>query len=483
MTMNWHKQDFYAQEWEEIDWQQVQKHVRQLQARIVKATQAGRWGKVKALQRLLTRSFSGKALAVKRVTENQGKRTAGVDGITWKTPARKWTEVQKLRQRGYRPQPLRRVYIPKRSNAKKLRPLGIPTLKDRAMQALYKLALEPVAETLADPNSYGFRLRRSTADAIETCFNNLSRRKVAPEWILEGDIQDCFDQISHDWLLDHIPMEKTILQKWLKCGYIEKDAFHTTQAGTPQGGVISPVLANMTLDGMERELRQRFRHKRGVVPSTGVMLVRYADDFIITARSRTLLEEQIKPFVEQFLAERGLKLSPEKTVITHIEEGFDFLGQNVRRYNGKLIIKPSKKNTQAFLDKVKKLIREQRMAPAGNLVDQLNRVIQGWANYHRHICATQTYHRVDYVIFWWLWRWAKRRHPHKGAHWVRKKYFKTVGTYKWVFSGEIKNPLAPPQAVHLKYAQSTRIRRHKKIRAQANPYDPQWDVYFERRLA
>ncbi|RPI27176.1 MAG: group II intron reverse transcriptase/maturase, partial [Chloroflexota bacterium] len=164
---NWHKQDFYAQQWDEIDWRQVQKRVRQLQARIVKATQAGRWGKVKALQRLLTRSFCGKALAVKRVTENQGQRTAGVDGVTWNTPARKWTAVQNLRQRGYRPKPLRRVYIPKSSNPNKLRPLGIPTMKDRAMQALYLLALDPISECLADPNSYGFRLKRSTADAIE----------------------------------------------------------------------------------------------------------------------------------------------------------------------------------------------------------------------------------------------------------------------------------------------------------------------------
>jgi len=264
---------------------------------------------------------------------------------------------------------------------------------------------------------------------------------------------------------------------------MEKDAFHTTETGTPQGGVISPVLANMTLDGLERELRKRFRPQDNSKPSTGVNLVRFADDFIISARSREMLENEIRPFVADFMQQRGLELSPEKTLITHIDDGFDFLGQNVRRYNGKLIIKPSKKNTQAFLDKARKIIRGQRMAPAGNLVDQLNRVIQGWANYHRHICATQTYHRVDHIVFWWLWRWAKRRHPHKGAHWVKKKYFKTVGTYNWVFSGEFKNAAGRTQPVHLKYAQSTHIRRHRKIQAAANPYDPQWDVYFERRYA
>jgi RNA-directed DNA polymerase len=479
--MNWQKQERYAQQWEEIDWRQVQQNVRRLQARIVKATQAGRWGKVKALQRLLTRSFSGKALAVKRVTENQGKRTAGVDGIVWDTPARKWTATQNLRQRGYRPKPLRRVYIPKSSNRQKLRPLGIPTMKDRAMQALYLLALDPVSECTADPNSYGFRQKRSTADAIEQCFKVYRRREGAPEWVLEGDIRACFDQISHEWLLAHIPMEKAMLKKWLKCGYMEKHAFHSTQAGTPQGGIISPTLANLTLDGLEGELHRRFRPRDNSKPSTGVNLVRYADDFIISARSRDLLENQIRPFVTEFLQQRGLELSPEKTVITHIAAGFDFLGQNVRRYNGKLIIKPAKKNVQAFLNTVKCIIHECRAAQASWLIARLNPVIRGWANYHRHICATRTYHRMDHLIFWWLWRWARRRHPHKGAHWVRKKYFKTVGSYHWIFSGEYNNACGVTQTVHLRYLQSTHIRRHTKIQAAANPYDRQWDVYFEKR--
>jgi RNA-directed DNA polymerase len=481
--MNWQRQDWYAQQWEEIDWRQVQRNVRRLQARIVKATQEGRWGKVKALQHLLTHSFEGKALAVKRVTENQGKRTPGVDGILWSTPARKWTAVQNLRQRGYRAQPLRRVYIPKSSNPHKLRPLGIPTMKDRAMQALYQIALDPVAECHADPNSYGFRLKRSTADAIEQCFKVFGRRKVSPEWVLEGDIRACFDQISHDWLLAHIPMEKEMLRKWLKAGYMEKEAYHTSESGTPQGGIISPVLANLSLDGLEKELKNRFRPKDRSKPTSGVTLVRYADDFIISGRDRTMLESQIRPFVEGFLRERGLELSAEKTVITHLADGFDFLGQNVRRYRGKLIIKPAKKNVQAFLKKVKQIIRQHRSAPAGNLIVRLNPVIQGWANYHRHICATHTYRQVDNIIFWWLWRWARRRHPHKGAGWVRKKYFHTVGNHHWVFSGEVQPAWGGARTVHLRYAQATLIRRHRKIRAAANPYDPQWGVYFERRYA
>ena len=230
-------------------------NVRRLQARIVKATQEGRWGKVKALQRLLTHSFSGKALAVRRVTENQGNKTPGVDGETWDTPTKKAQAVHSLRQRGYRPLPLRRVYIPK-SNGK-LRPLGIPTVKDRAMQALYLLALDPIAETTGDPNSYGFRPERSPADAIEQCFNCLARKDSAL-WILEGDIKSCFDGISHDWLLAHVPMERAHSPEMAE-GRVHRQArLHETEAGTPQGGICSPVLANLTLDGLERCLRERF---------------------------------------------------------------------------------------------------------------------------------------------------------------------------------------------------------------------------------
>ena len=247
-------------DWHQINWTNCHSSVRRLQARIVKATKEGRWGKVKALQHLLTHSFSGKALAVKRVTENQGKRTAGVDGVTWSTPESKSQAVRSLRQRGYKPLPLKRVYIPK-ANGKR-RPLGIPTMKDRAMQALYLLAQEPVAETTADPNSYGFRLERSCADAAQACFNVMAKG-MSPQWILEGDIKGCFDNISHEWMMRNIPMDKRILQKWLKAGFIDRKTFHETEAGTPQGGIISPVLANMTLDGLETLLNARFKIKQG----------------------------------------------------------------------------------------------------------------------------------------------------------------------------------------------------------------------------
>jgi RNA-directed DNA polymerase len=262
--------------WHQINWCQAERTVRRLQTRIAQATQEGRWGRVKALQRLLTHSFSGKALAVRRVTENTGKRTPGVDGAIWKTPEQKAAATYTLTQRGYRPLPLRRVYIPKNSGGR--RPLSIPTMRDRAMQALYLLALEPVGETTADPNSYGFRRGRGAADAIEACFIALCRNDRA-QWILEGDIRSCFDRISHAWLRAHIPMDKTILAKWLRAGYMENRRLFPTEEGTPQGGICSPVMANMTLDGLEHLLTTHFPKKGSPETRAKVNLIRYADDF------------------------------------------------------------------------------------------------------------------------------------------------------------------------------------------------------------
>ena len=462
-------------DWHAIHWQQAHENVRRLQARIVKATQQGRWGKVKALQRLLTRSFSGKALAVKRVTQNTGKRTAGVDGQLWDSPDKKAAGLQSLQQRGYQPLPLRRIYIPKTHDKTKFRPLSIPTMHDRAMQALYLLALEPIAETTADPNSYGFRKERNTADAIGQCYRIFNGPHRA-EYILEADIKTCFDRISHDWLQTHIPMEKTILRKWLKAGFMEKRMLYPTTQGTPQGGVASPTLANLVLDGLEHTLKAHFP-KTGPGHNAKVNLCRYADDFIVSGESKELLENEVKPLVEQFLTERGLELSPEKTHITYIAEGFDFLGQNIRKYREGIRVKPSKQNVKSFLTKVRQIIKSNKQAPAGLLISLLNPVIQGWANYHRHVSSGQTFHQVDRAIFQALWRWAKRRHPTKGKKWVRDKYFKSIENRHWVFQGELDN-----KTWTLIQATATHFTPHLKIKAEANPFDPHWELYFEHRL-
>jgi RNA-directed DNA polymerase len=460
--------------WPDIDWAQCIMNVMRLQMRIVKATQESRWNKVKALQRLLTGSFSGKALAVKRVTENQGKRTAGVDRQLWSTPESKSRAVKNLNRRGYKPLPLRRVYIPK-SNGK-VRPLGIPTMKDRAMQALHLLALEPASETKADRNSYGFRPERATQDALGQSFIILSK-KTSAEWILEGDIRGCFDNINHEWLIDNIPVDKKILCKWLKAGYIHKRILYPTETGCPQGGVISATLANMTLDGLEAELKQLRQQDK-------VHMVRYADDFIITGNSKELLENEVKPLVEMFLSARGLELSPEKTGITHIDKGFDFLGVNIRKYNGKLLIKPSKKNVKACLDKVRTAIKDNKAAKQINLINLLNPIIKGWANYHRTVNAKETFYYVDNEIWKLLWRWVKRRHPTKSPFWIKEKYFKKVGNRNWVFAAEDMEKMYPngkPMVISLFRASDIPIKRYTKIRGEANPFDPQFETYFEER--
>jgi RNA-directed DNA polymerase len=437
---------------------------------------------VKALQRLLTHSFAAKALAVKRVTDNQGKNTPGVDGRIWSTPAAKSKAIKSLQRGGYKPQPLRRVYIPKANG--KLRPLGIPTMKDRAMQALHLQALEPVAETTADKNSYGFRPERSTADAIEQCFKALNQGRAA-QWVLEGDIKGCFDNISHDWMLRLIPTDAAVLRQWLRSGYMEKRILFPTQAGTPQGGIISPTLANMVLDGLETLLKQRFKAKwvEGTLINHKINLIRYADDFIITGATKDMLENEVRPLVEQFLNERGLQLSPEKTCITHIEQGFDFLGQHLRKFGGTLLVQPSKKNTHAFLEKIRGIIRASKSACQENLIRQLNPVIRGWVNYHRHIVAAEEFQRVDHVIWHRLWRWARRRHPEKSSQWVQKRYFHPIDRRIGVFAADTgkRTPEGKPIWLKLVYASDTKIRRHVKIRAEANPFDPRWRDYFAER--
>lgn len=465
-----------ATSWHSIDWETGHRQVRGLQVRIAKAAKNRQWRQVKTLQRMLVRSFAAKTLAVKRVTENRGRRTPGVDGETWSTPESKWKAVFRLERRGYKPRPLRRVYIPKANGQR--RPLGIPTMLDRAMQALYLLALEPVSETTADRNSYGFRPHRSTADAIEQLFVNLGRKHSA-QWVMEGDIKGCFDNISHDWLITKVPMDKVVLRKWLKAGYMESGQLNPIGAGTPQGGIISPVLANLALDGLEKELESRFGQRNTKASyKTKVNYVRYADDFVITGISKELLENEVKPIVEAFMAKRGLSLAVEKTLFTHVADGFDFLGQNIRKYGDKLLIKPAHKNVKVFLAKVKALVEANKAVPASLLIKQLNPVIRGWANYHRPIVAKQTFNYVDYRIWKLLWRWCRRRHLNRCKRWIKEKYFKRVGTRSWVFSG-----LHPSgKLLHLLYASDTPIKRHTKIKAEANPYAPEDEMYFEQRL-
>ena len=425
--------------WQAIEWRRVERNVRGMQVRIAKATREGDWRRVKALQRLLTRPFCGKALAVRRVTENQGRRTAGVDRELWQTPKAKRDAIDSLNRRGYRPSPLRRVRIPKGNG--KTRMLGIPTMRDRAMQALYLLALAPAAESTADPNSYAFRIGRSTADAMARGFQLLSRSN-SPKWVLDADIEGCFDHLDHAWLLTHVPMDRVLLRKWLKAGVVDLGRFHRTESGTPQGGIVSPTLANLALDGLETLLRERFGAAKSAAANRHkVNLVRYADDFVITGVSKELLANEVVPLVRTFLAERGIRLSDAKTRIVPIDRGFDFLGWNFRKYCGRLLIKPSKGSVKAFLRKAREIVRSHATSRQVNLIRRLNPFIRGWASYHRISVAKRTFASVDHQLFSALWRWAKRRHPKKGLRWIAGRYWSSHETRSWVFVDRFVNQL------------------------------------------
>ncbi|WP_010303985.1 group II intron reverse transcriptase/maturase [Candidatus Odyssella thessalonicensis] len=457
--------------WDTINWQQAKEQVHRLQVRIAKATREGRYGKVKALQWILTHSFYAKALAVRRVVQNRGNRTPGVDNVVWRSAQQKMRAILSLKRHGYRTMPLKRIYIPKK---KGLRPLSIPTMKCRAMQALHLLALEPVVEMTADKNAYGFRPKRSSADAIEQCFNALSHKSSA-SWVLEGDIRSCFDSISHKWLMEHITMDKEILRKWLGAGYFDQRAFYLTAEGTPQGGIISPTLLNATLSGLEKAVRAISQQK------DKVNVCIYADDFIITGASKEVLEEKIKPVVVTFLQERGLELSQEKTRITSIYEGFDFLGFHVRKYREKLLIKPSKASTKSFLKVIRQTVKTNRSIKTEKLIQLLNPKIRGWTNYFQHVVSKKTFHKVGQHIFQVLWRWSKRKHPNKGSRWVRKKYFRSQGSQNWIFHAMITTEDGKCLPLDLYDARKVPIKRHVKIRMDATPYDPAYDKYFRQR--
>ena len=464
-------------EWHSIDWKAVQAFVGKAQARIAQAELEKDFRRVNRLQRNLIRSWQAKALAVRKVTENQGKRTSGVDRELWDTPSKKWEAVSRLTLHGYRAKPLRRVWIPKSDGRK--RPLGIPTMLDRGMQALLLLAHEPVSECHADPNSYGFRKGRSTHDARSQLFVSLSQ-KASAKWVLDADIKGFFDNINHDWLLANVHMNKRVLGQWLQCGVVDKNQFQLTEAGTPQGGIISPLLANLTLDGLETGLKRFLQNQLGIAGAkrAKVNLVRYADDFVVTGDSKELLEAVVKPWVEAFLRERGLQLHTGKTRIVHIDDGFDFLGWNFRKYSGKLLIKPSQKNVKAFYGKVSEVIARHLSRPKAALIQKLNPILKGWARYHQGVVAKATFSKLDHQIHWRLRRWGMRRHPRWSRGKVFLHYWEHSGS-RWEFGSKVTNRWDEEVQLRLYLLADTSIVRHVKIKGDYNPFDPTWEQYWE----
>ncbi|MBN1166875.1 MAG: group II intron reverse transcriptase/maturase [Methanospirillaceae archaeon] len=451
--------DALSKQWDSIPIEKAQAYMNRLQTRIAKAVKQKKFRLAKRLQYLVTHSFYAKVLAVKTVTKNDGKNTPGIDGEIWLHSGDKMKAVNSLSKKRYRSKPLKRVFIPKPGTTK-MRPLSIPTMFDRAVQALYALGLQPWAETTADKNSFGFRKGRSAQDASVYAFTCLSQKNRAT-WVIEGDIKGCFDNISHEWLMKHIPMDKKVLNQFLKSGFIHENELFPTEIGTPQGGLISPILANMTLDGLQQILESRYNGRK-------VNFIRYADDFLITAESKELAEEIIS-VVQQFLCERGLELSLEKTRITHINEGFDFLGWNFRKYRGVLLIKPSKKSIASIIEKIRITIARAKAWTQDKLISLLNPIIRGWTNYHHHIVATETFSKLDHILWNMLWTWAKRRHPEKGRRWVSERYWQPTLTRKWTFR----------DSYALFLFSDSKIVRHPYLKMDKNPFLDQ--EYFEGR--
>lgn len=450
-------------QWKDINWETVIDNVNRLQVRITKAVNQGKRHSVKRLQYLLTHSFHAKLLATKKVTQNKGTRTAGIDGEKWTTPQTKMNAALNLSDEKYQAKPLRRVYIEKYGKKEK-RPLSIPTMHDRAMQTLYSLALNPVAETTADRASFGFRKNRSTHDACAQAFNCLSKKNSA-RWVLEGDIKGCFDNINHEWLLDNIPMDKSILKQFLKAGFVYNRHLNPSKSGTPQGGIISPILANMALDGIEALIASNYyTSKYGRVDKRydhhKINFVRYADDFIVTADSEETAKE-IAELIKLFLKERGLELSESKTLISHIDDGFVFLGWNLRKYKGKLLIKPSKGSIDKITKKISDIIKRGKAWKQEELISILNPIITGWSNYHQSAVSKDIFSNLDNRLWGMLWRWAKRRHPEKSKSWIVDKYWHKIGMKGWIFSieGNI-----------LKSFSDTKIIRHPNLKLVMNPY-------------
>jgi len=435
--------------WKSIQWKEVIEYVKKLRQRIFRAEQLGQHRKVRKLQRLMMRSRANLLLSIRKVTQlNTGKRTAGVDGYKALTPTERENLFEKMKDynlKSVKVKPVRRTYIEKKSS-KKLRPLGIPVIKDRIYQNIVKNALEPQWEAKFEPNSYGFRPKRNAHDAIGNLYTKL-HSKGNRKWIFEGDFEGCFDNISHSHITEKIMNfpENRLIKKWLEAGYIDNNVFHETERGTPQGGVISPLLANIALHGIEKEigLVYRWTKRDGKhLDRKSVGIVRYADDFVILCFTQEQAESMYEK-MEKYLNDRGLKLSRDKTKVTHIEDGFDFLGFNLRQYRNKdnrvkLLIKPSKDSVKKARKTIKEVFERKTGRPVKELIYELNPIIRGIGYYWNKVVSAKIMNSIDHYTWILTRKFLNRLHANKNSTWKKERYFKSdhngISRNKWILT-------------------------------------------------
>lgn len=439
--------------WNALDWKKIHYHVRSFQERIALAAEHGDWKAVRSLQRMVFASWDCRVFAVHRVTCRKAVRTAGLDGIFWHTDESRFAAVERLLVvRTYNPMPFKRIYIPKDHDKSKKRPLSVPTIYDRAVQALYLIAVEPVVEHFAGKHDYGCRLYRSSQDTVRDVVSNFGF-DTGMSYFLKADVKQCFDHLSHSWILEHSPMNRKLLKKIMKSGYIWNGKYYPTDEGMPQGGVLSPALTNLCLNGFEFIIERKY--------GTAVHMVRFVDDFLFSGATPDILTGVLAD-LKQFLDERGLYVSDDKTVIGSIYDGVDYIGWHFAVNEYGLIVSPAQIAVDELMARLKNALREGRNWTGRRLIKKLNGIVRGWGGYHGYLCSPDKFVQIDDDLQDMLWQWAVAKHRHHKPRWIYQHH--------WKLRPETRRKEFSSEDVYLLRFSEIRVKMKTDLDLSKNPY-------------